>query len=127
VRLLLDTQAFIWMDSAPSRLSPIVRDALLDPANQLHLSVASIWEMQIKSQLGKLSLSRPLRQIIADQQSNGVEVLPIEAASIFEIEGLPAIHKDPFDRLIIAQSRIMRARLVTNDPLVQGYPVDWLW
>jgi PIN domain nuclease of toxin-antitoxin system len=115
------------MDSAPSRLSPIVRDALLDPANQLHLSVASIWEMQIKSQLGKLSLSRPLRQIIADQQSNGVEVLPIEAASIFEIEGLPAIHKDPFDRLIIAQSRIMRARLVTNDPLVQGYPVDWLW
>jgi PIN domain nuclease of toxin-antitoxin system len=77
VRLLLDTHTFIWWDSAPDKLSPASAAALRDPANDVFLSVASVWEVVIKGQLGKLSLSLPLADIVARQQSNGLQLLEV--------------------------------------------------
>ncbi|MDO9303603.1 MAG: type II toxin-antitoxin system VapC family toxin [Anaerolineales bacterium] len=93
----------------------------------LLLSVASIWEMQIKSQLGKLQLRMPLPELIREQQGNGLEVLPVEPSHIFALDSLPNHHKDPFDRLLIAQAIVEGAALVSADPLVKQYPVSVEW
>ena len=99
MNLLLDTHAFIWWDSDPVQLSPRVAAALRDPANTVWLSVVSVWEMAIKSQLGKLTLRLPLSQIVAQQQTNGLQVLTASLAHVLAVEALPPVHKDPFDRL----------------------------
>jgi PIN domain nuclease of toxin-antitoxin system len=93
----------------------------------LMLSVASIWEMQIKNQLGKLQLRVPLPEIIREQRENGIEILPIEPAHIFTLDSLPGHHKDPFDRLLIAQAIVEDAVLLTADPLIQQYPIKTEW
>lgn len=100
MRLLLDTQIFIWWDSKADRLPATILQMCEDETNTLVLSVASIWEMQIKAQLDKLQLSRPLPQIIGEQQdSNQLELLTVEAAHVFKLQSLPMYHKDPFDRM----------------------------
>ena len=127
MKLLLDTHAFMWMDSEPEKLSGRVQELCKDPENVLFLSAASIWEMQIKTQLGKLQLRMPLPEIIREQQENGVEILDIEADHIYALESLPAHHKDPFDRLLIAQAIVEEAILLTADPLIQQYPIKTEW
>jgi PIN domain nuclease of toxin-antitoxin system len=92
------------------------------------LSVASIWEMQIKLQLGKLSLKLPLAVVIEGQrQTNGVEVLPVRLEHVLALEMLPPHHKDPFDRLLIAQAQIENAVLVSGDPVFTKYPIAAIW
>ena len=92
------------------------------------LSVASAWEMQIKLQLGKLKLALPLAEIIESQQRiNNIEVLSITLAHVLALQNLPAHHKDPFDRLLIAQANVEGAVLVSNDPILAKYPVKLLW
>src|SRR2546423_1417538 len=99
---LLDTHTFIWWDSNPSRLSPRVLALCQNPATILMLSVVSVWEMVIKLQLRKLTLTSPLATIVARQQQiNGIQILPVTLAHVLAVEGLPARHKDPFDRLLI--------------------------
>ena len=128
MKLLFDTHAFIWWDSASSKLSPQVLSFCQDRANTVLLSVASIWEMQIKLQLGKLRLNLPLPTVIeSQQQTNGIEVLSITIAHVLELDSLPAYHKDPFDRLLIAQARVEDAVLSSNDPIFTDYPVKLLW
>lgn len=127
MKLLLDTHAFIWWDSDQSRLSAAALAAIRDPANEVLLSVVSVWEMQIKSQLGKLPLAQPLPVIIAQQQTNGVKVLDITLPHVLAVESLPAIHKDPFDRLLVAQANIEGATLITSDRIFSQYPVQILW
>jgi PIN domain nuclease of toxin-antitoxin system len=127
MKLLLDTHAFIWWDSAPAQLSAPVLAALRDPANEVWLSVASVWEMIIKCQLGKITLRLPLADVVTQQQANGVRILPVVLAHTLAVEGLPAIHKDPFDRLLIAQSNVEGAELVSADPVIRQYPVRVLW
>jgi PIN domain nuclease of toxin-antitoxin system len=124
---LLDTHAFLWMDSDPSRLSAAAQTFIRDPVNTLLLSVASIWEMQIKLQLGKLSLTMPLAVKIGSQQTNGVQVLPVELNHVLALTSLPNIHKDPFDRLLIAQANCEGALLITADPVISKYPVQTVW
>ena len=93
MRLLLDTHAFIWWASEPERLSEKALSACVDNSNVLILSVASVWEMQIKSQLGKLTLSLPLSDLIENQQqANRLEVLPIELSHVLALANLPAHH-----------------------------------
>src|SRR5437868_7212002 len=121
--LLLDTQALIWWDSDPGQLSAPALAALRDPANSVWISVVSVWEMVIKAQLGKLTLRLPLADIVVQQQVNGVRVLPVTLAHALAVEGLPAIHKDPFDRALIAQASVEGAELVSADPVVRQYPV----
>ena len=127
MRLLLDTHTFIWWDSEPSKLSSLALGYCQDPAHQLLLSVASLWEIQIKRQLGKLNLRLPLEEIVEQQQSNGVLLLPVLPAHVLRLDSLPSHHRDPFDRLLVAQAIVEDATLVTADPTVAGYPVTTLW
>ena len=92
------------------------------------LSVVSIWEMQIKLQTGKLTLARPLRQMVDLQiNANSLRVLPVTSAHIWELSALPPIHKDPFDRLLVAQTRVENATLLSVDASIAQYPVNRLW
>jgi PIN domain nuclease of toxin-antitoxin system len=127
MKLLLDTHAFIWWDSDPAQLSARALAALRDPANEVWLSVASVWEMVIKAQLGKLTLRVPLAEVVRQQQANGLRVLPVTLAHALAVEGLPPIHKDPFDRVLIAQANVEGAELVSADHVVRQYPVSVLW
>ena len=128
MELLFDTHAFIWWDGDQSKLSAVVLDACRSPANSLHLSLASVWELQIKMQLGKLALRLPLVDVLRDQQQqNGLVLEPVTLEEILALAALPTLHRDPFDRLIIAQSNRRGFHLVTHDPELARYPVAVLW
>ena len=128
MRLLLDTHVFIWLDIARDRLSESAQQAIKTPENELYLSLASVWEMQIKIQLGKLHLNTPLSDtLIAQQQTNGIQLLPIQINHILALSNLRQHHRDPFDRLLIAQVQVENLTLVTNDPRISLYDVAQLW
>ncbi|HXG17460.1 MAG TPA: type II toxin-antitoxin system VapC family toxin [Methylomirabilota bacterium] len=128
MRLLLDTHTFIWWDSEPAKLSAQALALCQDRQNSLLLSVASVWEMQIKFQLGKLKLTLPLSELIENQQqTNHIEILPILLPHVLAVQHLPAHHKDPFDRLLIAQANVEDVLIVTNDPMFPRYTNKVLW
>jgi PIN domain nuclease of toxin-antitoxin system len=127
MKALLDTHTFIWWDSEPAKLSAQVLALCQNPANTLLLSVVSIWEMLIKLQLGKLSLRAPLVNIVAQQQSNGIQIVPVVLDHVLALESLPAPHKDPFDRLLVAQANVEAAVLLSADPIFAQYPVNVFW
>ncbi len=128
MKLLLDTHVFIWWDSDPARLSRTAAALLNDPEHVLMLSVASLWEMQIKHQLGKITLHVPLADTIIHQQStNGLVLLPITPIHVYGVGSLPLAHKDPFDRLLAAQALAEDAALVTADAALSAYPIRVLW
>jgi PIN domain nuclease of toxin-antitoxin system len=128
MNLLLDTHAFLWLDADPSRLSPAAADACADLNNQLWLSVASVWEIQIKRALGKLRLQRSVREtVLAQQNTNGIQILAVELAHTLELESLPLHHKDPFDRLLIAQARFRGWPIVSHDSEVSNYGIHVIW
>ncbi len=128
MKLLLDTHTFIWWDSEPAKLPPQVLHLLQNPQHQFLLSVACVWEMQIKSQLGKLKLDAPLTDIVTgQQQTNRLEILPVTLAHVLALDQLPLHHKDPFDRLMIAQALVENAKLVSGDSVFKNYPVDVIW
>ncbi len=127
MRLLLDTHIFIWVDDEPEGIPKHLMPALADESNELWLSVVSIWEMQIKRQIGKLKAQMPLADLIAQQQqSNDIRLLPVTAEHLYELDKLPLHHKDPFDRLLIAQANHEDLTLVSVDPLMTAYPVKLL-
>lgn len=126
--LLLDTHAFLWVVGDANRLSPTARAACADRSNVLYLSLASIWEIQIKAQLGKLDLPAPLPVIVEEQQRvNGIQLLAVDPAHIYALQDLPHHHRDPFDRLIIAQARAAGLTVVSADPAFAQYDVPLLW
>ncbi len=125
MKLLLDTHTFIWWSLTPEKLSNRVSSLLADPSNDLILSVASIWEMQIKLQLGKLNLELPLRELIETQQrTNNLQLLPIQVSHVWTLENLPIPHKDPFDRILIAQATVEQHSLLSSDAIFDAYPVN---
>lgn len=127
MRLLLDTHIFIWWNGNLSLLTPNARTLLEDEGNTLVLSLVSVWEMQIKSQLGKLVFNQPLAQLIEyQQQANNLELLPIKLDHIYALQSLPEHHKDPFDRLLIAQAKTEQVALVTADAKFAQYNVQLL-
>jgi len=127
MKLLLDTHVFIWWASAPERLSATILAALEDENNDLLLSVASVWEMQIKSQLGKLKLNASLGDVIDNQQStNDVQPLSVELTHVLRLNDLPLHHKDPFDRLLMAQGIVEEATLVSMDSRFSTYSIQLL-
>lgn len=128
MKLLLDTHAFIWWDSEPAKLSPQVLSLCQDRQNTLFLSAASVWEMQIKLQMGKLKLTLPLAELIeSQQQTNNLQILPVLLTHVLALEHLPAHHKDPFDRLLIAQANVEEVIVVSNDPMFPKYTDKVLW
>ena len=128
MKLLLDTHVFIWADAEPEKLSPNVAGLIKDTDNQLFLSVVSVWEMQIKVQLGKLTLRTDLDTLIGEQEANnGLELLPVVLPHVLALGKLPALHKDPFDRLLVAQTLQEGFALLSHDKLVQQYPIPVVW
>jgi PIN domain nuclease of toxin-antitoxin system len=128
MNLLLDTHAFLWLDADPGKLSPVAAKACADLNNKLWLSVASVWEMQIKRALGKLRLQYSVRETVLEQQkSNGIQILAVELGHTFELEALPLHHKDPFDRLLIAQAKIQSWAIVSHDSEISKYDVNVIW
>lgn len=128
MKLLLDTHAFIWWDSEPGKLSPRALALCEDPANQVHLSVASLWEIKIKQQLGKLVLASPLSEIVkAQQETNGLVLVDVKASHTYALEDLPGHHKDPFDRMIIAQAKAEALCVISHDGIMRKYPVAIEW
>ena len=128
MKLLLDTHAFIWWTEGHSRLPVRVAEAIRDPANTVRLSLASVWEMQIKVQLGKLQLSWPLPRLIQlEEAANNVRLLAITREDIFALHSLPPIHRDPFDRIIAAQTMRGDFKLVSHDPVMTDYGLSVLW
>jgi len=126
--LVLDTCTFIWWDSGGGSLSAAARAALQHPDNRLHLSHASLWEMQLKHQRGKLPLRKPLAEIVEDQcRQNGLLLLAIEPGDIYGLGQLPPHHADPFDRLIISQARLRGFAVVTEDREFSNYGVPIVW
>ncbi|MBE9035825.1 type II toxin-antitoxin system VapC family toxin [aff. Roholtiella sp. LEGE 12411] len=127
MKLLLDTHTFIFWDSQPSKLSQRALELLTHKDNLRLLSVVSLWEIQIKQQLGKLTLNKTLEEIIIIQQNNYIEMLPITVAHILALNSLPMYHKDPFDRLLIAQAHIENAVLISCDSVFANYSVKVEW
>jgi PIN domain nuclease of toxin-antitoxin system len=128
VKLLLGTHAFLWWATVPERLSEPALLACQDRDNDLILSVASVWEMQIKLQLGKLKLKSSLDSLIESQQrANDLHVLPVELCHVLALSDLPSHHKDPFDRLLIAQAIAEDALLLSADAALSSYTVRLLW
>jgi PIN domain nuclease of toxin-antitoxin system len=128
MRLLLDTHALIWWVSSSEQLPKKVLDLLEDADNRLFLSVASIWEMQIKCQNGKLELGKPLAQLVSNQQvSNGLKILLVELSHVYALKDLPDVHRDPFDRIMIAQAIVEDLGFVSADHVLSGYPVRQIW
>ncbi len=126
--LLFDTHSFIWWADEPMKLSRAALAALEDEDNRLFVSDVSIWEMQIKVQLGKMKLKLPLEDLIESQQrDNEVKILPIKTEHILALDGFPFHHKDPFDRLLIAQSKVENLMLVTLDSDFPPYGAKLLW
>ncbi|MGD8210342.1 MAG: type II toxin-antitoxin system VapC family toxin [Desulfobacterales bacterium] len=128
MKLLLDTHTFIWWDSEPQRLSQQVLNMCQDPENVLLASVASFWEMQIKLQLGKLKLNKPLEELVSGQQEiNKIDILDVKLEHILALANLPSLHRDPFDRLLIAQTDVEGAILVSKDQIFTEYEVKVVW
>jgi PIN domain nuclease of toxin-antitoxin system len=128
VRLLLDTHTLIWIAIDPEKLSGRVTSLLFDRSNEILLSIVSIWEMQIKLQLGKLTFDLPLSELIESQQrANDLQLLPITTVHIYALENLLNHHRDPFDRLLVAQAMTEKMPLLSVDAVFDQYPVERWW
>lgn len=126
MRLLLDTHVFLWLLAEPERLGRHL-GAVEHPDNELLLSAASSWEIAIKTRLGKLELPEdPIRYVPDRMRTIGAEPLPIEHTHALAVSSLPPLHRDPFDRLLVAQARDLRLRIVTADVQVAQYEVETL-
>ena len=125
MKILLDTHVFLWAITAAPRLSAEQREMFLDEKIDLHLSVASIWEMPIKAGLGKLPLPEPATEYLVKQvEKNRITMLPIRIAHLAELQKLPPLHRDPFDRLLVAQARAEKMRMLSADARMREYEVE---
>jgi PIN domain nuclease of toxin-antitoxin system len=128
MRAILDTHAMLWWVTNNSQLSQTVRDIIVDPDSTLYLSVASSWEIIIKFNTGKLPLPAPPTQFIQScLDVSHFESMAIELPHVFQLNTLPDHHKDPFDRILIAQAQIENIPILTVDKLIVQYPVQTIW
>jgi PIN domain nuclease of toxin-antitoxin system len=128
MRVLLDTQVWIWMRNAPARLSAKARRLLTDQRNELVLSAATPWEIAIKVSVGKLRLPCSVGEFVASRAvATRVTPLPITQLHAIESAELPRHHRDPFDRVLVAQARLEGVPLMSNDDVFEAYDVEVLW
>jgi PIN domain nuclease of toxin-antitoxin system len=128
VNLLLDTCTFLWAVRGDARLSPTAATLFRDPGNEVFLSAVSAWEIAVKHQLGKLPLAdAPALYVPRERQRHGIEPLPLAEGVTLMLEKLPAVHSDPFDRLLVCQAIHHGLTLLTPDPSIQRYPVPVQW
>lgn len=128
MKLLLDTHAFLWFISGRENLPVKIKDLIEDAHEETFLSIASVWEMAIKSGLGKLKFERPMDELIPQQiQINHIQTLPIEMEHILRLTQLHDHHRDPFDRLIIAQALYEDMPIASMDQTFDSYGVRRIW
>ena len=128
MRLLLDTATFLWLAEGDTNLGEAARDAITDPANAVLLSSASAWEIAIKHSLGRLQLRVPPEDYVPRQRRlHRIESLAISEEATLQVGKLPDLHRDPFDRLLVAQAIVHGLTIATPDRLIKDYPVPTLW
>lgn len=128
MNLLLDTCTFLWLAADDPQLSQAARDACRDPANAVYLSALSAWEIAIKYRLGRLPLPEPPASYVTSRRTwLRVEPLPFDEAAAAHESVLPILHRDPFDRGLLARAILLGMRIVTPDPAVARYPAPILW
>jgi len=128
MNILLDSHTLIWFSQNSPQLSSSAIKILEDRNNLLFLSLVSVWEIQIKVQLGKLNLDISLSEIVKDQTKiNDVQILPLKLSHIWTLDTLPYYHKDPFDRLLISQAITENLIILGVDSVFDSYPVQKIW
>ena len=128
MKLLLDTHTFLWFVLNDPSLSPIARDLIIDPLNEIFFSPATHWEIAIKISIGKYQLPDPFESWINTQiQTNDFQILPIEVSHTAFVTTLPFYHKDPFDRLLISQSLVEKISINSTDRIFDSYGENSLW
>ena len=128
MKALLDTHVFLWWIMDDESLTPYIRDFIADEGNDLFLSSASCWEIAIKAKIGRLKLTENPEKFIPDQMiANNISGLPIQLVHALYVYNLPDHHRDPFDRMLVAQARIEKISIITNDRLIADYDVKIIW
>lgn len=128
MRCLLDTCTFLWIIAGSRELSPTAASMFTDPTHEILLSAVSVWEISVKHSLGKLPLPTSVdRFVLAQREMHGISVLPLEERAVFHLHKLPALHRDPFDRMLICQAIEHDCVLLTPDPLIVQYPIRTQW
>ena len=128
MKVLIDTHALIWFAESSSRLSKTAIRLLQDDTHTIYYSVVSMWEMTIKHQLGKLHLNAPLDADFRRKAfENGMFEVPIEFKHVIHTGKLPLHHRDPFDRLLVAQAVVEGFSIVSQDEMLDAYPVNRIW
>ncbi len=128
MRYLLDTHTFLSWISKAEKLPSGVAEAIRSPENSIYLSISSVREMQVKSQIGRVDLPLPVLDIVSRQnQENGIELLPISLAHMVALTRIPNYHGDPFDFLLIAQAIVEDLTLITRKSMLAKYPVKVMW
>ena len=128
MRVLLDTHSFLWSITGDDRLSKTAKKTFLNPDNNLYFSAASFWEICIKLSLGKLSLKRGwFKTIQEEMRINAVQWLPVEMQHCVELTKLPFHHRDPFDRMLIAQAMAEYLQLLSRDGRLSAYEIERIW
>lgn len=120
MKLLLDTHVLLWGALRKKRLGPLATAAIEDPANDAFVSVVSVWEIEIKRGKGKLRIAAEIEEALVGQS---LKPLPVTFEHVLAVESLPRHHRDPFDRMLIAQAQVEGLTLVTSDRQIRGYPV----
>ena len=125
---LLDTQSLLWLLTDDHRLTETVKSTFLKMENDILVSIASLWEMAIKISLNKLSIEGTLEKFTEEHiLGNAIEFLPVEPAHVFRLENLPFYHRDPFDRLIIAQAVEENLPIISSDRVFDKYKIRRIW
>ena len=128
MKYLLDTHAFLWFVTDDNRLSSKAKSIIQDSNNEIYLSAASAWEISIKTKLGRLKLGKNLELFIVEQLTeNSFGPLAITVSHSLYTEKLPQIHKDPFDRIMISQTKVENMVLITRDKEIREYKVSTVW
>jgi PIN domain nuclease of toxin-antitoxin system len=128
MKLLIDTCTFLWIVADSPTLSRRARDLFQSPDNEVYLSAASAWEIAVKHGIGRLPLPvAPERFVPEMRERHGIESLAIDEESALHVSRLPGIHRDPFDRMIVAQAIVHGLTILTPDPLVTRYPGRTTW
>ena len=128
MRLLLDTHAFLWRVFDDARLSPAASDLISDPAAEILFSAVSSWEIAIKARTGRLDLPPDVSEFVADQvHRNRFAVLGVELSHALRVHALPDHHRDPFDRVLVAQAQVEAVPLLSRDSQLGAYEVELRW
>lgn len=128
MKLLLDTQVFLWIATDSARLPRDLRTVLREPSNDLYLSVVSSWEIAVKARSGKLVLPMPVWAFLLESRERlSIQTLSIQETAVAHVAKLPDLHRDPFDRMLVCQAIEHGLTIVTSDTQIHRYPVKTLW